>query len=281
MILSRKGNIMIQILTEFDTCWKFINEINADPAFSEPMLQTEEQMEDNLKSALTSQDQLPFGVFLGGEMKGLFVFQVLKDEQYIEMQVGLSREPDAYEEMADWLQTHYSGYQVDFVFNPKNRAIRSMLQKREAIFFPEQIKMVLTEDTASVDLTGIEPLSEQYREQYLAVHSTDVYWTGDKVANALDMFNVFLAIEDGRVVGYLDVTWNYEENEAFDLLVREDSRRRGWGRKLLAKAIEANRSKGLVVFVDVDNEAAIALYRSMGFSYDPKPSSQVATWNID
>ena len=203
---------MVQLLTQFDTYQAFINEINTDLNFLEPMLQTKEQMECNLKRSLTSQDQVPLGVFSGNAMTGLFVFQIIKEDRYIEMLVGLSREPDAYEEIADWLQTHYSGYQVDFVFNPRNRAIRPMLQKRGATFFPEQMKMVLTENTVSVDTAGIEPLSEQYRDQYIAMHSTDCYWTGDKVANALDTFDVFLALDARSVVGYIDVTRNNEEN---------------------------------------------------------------------
>lgn len=271
---------MVRILTEFDTCQKFINEINSDPNFSEPMLQTEDQMENNLKSALKSQDRVPLGVFSDDVMTGLFVFLIVKGDQYIEMLVGLSREPDAYEEIADWLQTHYSGYQIDFVFNPKNWAIRPMLQKRGATFFSEQMKMVLTESTMFIDTTGIEPLSEQYRDQYVAMHSTDCYWTGDKVINALDAFHVFLAVDDGSVVGYIDVSRNNEENEPFDLLVKADSRRLGWGRKLLAKAIEANRPKGMMLIIDIDNAPAIALYRSMGFSYDPEQVIQLATWMI-
>lgn len=271
---------MVRLLKEFDTCRGFINAINSDPAFSEPMLQTEEQWERKLNRALSSSDQVPLGVYSGEAMTGLFVFLIVKADQYIEMLVGLSREPDAYEEIADWLQTHYFGYQVDFVFNPKNRAIRPMLQKRRATLFPEQMKMVLRDDPVSVDAAGIEPLSAQYRDQYIAMHSTDCYWTGDRVANALDIFNVFLAVDSGRVVGYIDVTRNNEENEPFDLLVRADSRRHGWGRKLLAKAIEANRPKGMMLIVDVDNAPAIALYRSMGFSYDPEPVNQAATWTI-
>ena len=148
-------------------------------------------------------------------------------------------------------------------------------------FSSDLIKMALTENTMLIDTTGIEPLSEQYRDQYVAMHSTDCYWTGDKVANALDTFHVFLAVDDGSVVGSIDVTRNNEENEPFDLLVKADRRRLGWGRKLLAKAIEANRPKGMMLIVDVDNAPAIALYRSMGFSYDPESvNHQLATWMI-
>ncbi len=271
---------MVRILTEWDTYRDFINEISADPDVSVPELQTKEQRDCIFNRALTSQDQIPLGVFSGQAMTGLFVFLVVKEDRYIEMLVGLSREPDAYEQIADWLQTHCAGYQVDFVFNPKNRAIRPMLQKRGAALFPEQMKMVLTENASFTDTAGIEPLSERYRDQYAAMHSTDGYWTGDRVANALDTFQVFLAVEDGKVVGYIDVTWNNEENEPFDLLVKADSRRLGWGRKLLAKAIEANRPKGMMLIVDVDNAPAIALYRSMGFSCDPEPVDRLATWRI-
>ena len=272
---------MIQELTTFEPYWDFINGINGDHAFSEPMLQTEEQFEYNLKKALTSRDRVPLGVFSDGEMTGLFVFLVEEDEQYIEMLVGLSKEPTAYEEIADWLKMHYPGYQVDFVFNPKNTVILDMLRRCGAVVDPEQFKMVLTEEPPAVDTTGIEPLSPAYADQYVALHATDLYWTGDRVLKATDTFRVFLAVDGGTVVGYIDVTKNNEENEPFDFLVREDCRRKGWGRKLLYKAIEANRPKSMMLIVDVDNAPAIALYRSMGFTDSSEPQSQVATWHIE
>ena len=38
------------------------------------------------------------------------------------------------------------------------------------------------------------------------MHCKDVYWTGDKVIKATDRFKIFVAIENGIVTGYIDVT---------------------------------------------------------------------------
>lgn len=272
---------MIIKLTETESCRDFISLINADHDYSEPFRCTDEKVELSLKKALSSPDQVPLGVYDGERMTGIFVFLVVEEEKYIEMLLGLSREIEAYEEIADWLLANYPGFQVDFVFNPKNPVIRIMLEKRGAEFYTEQKKMVLKSDPPPVDTAGIEPLSDRYEAQYVAIHSLGGYWTGERILCALDTFSVFLALDGERAVGYIDVTRNNDENEPFDLFVLEDSRRRGWGRKLLAKAIEASKPKGMMLTVDVDNFPAIALYRSMGFEDDPEPLNQVATWHID
>lgn len=259
----------------------FALELMDDPVFSEPMLSTEEQMEQHLRRAAENPDKRVLGVFRAdGAMSGLFVFLVLPEDRYLEMLVGLSREADAWEELAALLRESYPGWQADFVFNPKNPLVTALLERLGAAFFTEQQKMVLAGPAHAVDTAGIEPLSEAYRDQYLAMHTTDVYWTGERIAAAPELFRVFLAVEEGAVVGYLDLTLGHEENEPVDLLVRKEARRRGWGRKLLAAAIEANRPAGMNLLVDTDNVPALRLYESMGFVPLERQNSRTATWMI-
>lgn len=138
--------------------------------------------------------------------------------------------------------------------------------------------MVLEAPAPDMDTTGIVPLSDQYAEQYCAIHNKDMYWTGEKVMQAQDRFHTFLAIRDGRVVGYIDVTCTFKENEPFDLLVLEEYRRMGYGRKLLAKALEANAPNAMSVLMDADNVPAIRLYASMGFA--KKQNILTAHWTV-
>ncbi|MBQ2191719.1 MAG: hypothetical protein II409_04855, partial [Clostridia bacterium] len=65
---------MIRILDSLDPYWDFINEVNADPAYSEPMIGTPENLECNLIRALDRPEDRVLGVFEIGEMTGLFVF---------------------------------------------------------------------------------------------------------------------------------------------------------------------------------------------------------------
>lgn len=257
---------MIKVLTSVQEYLDFANEINRDPDFSEPMLSSAEQMKCHLLDAPNRQDCQVLGVFDGAEMTGLFVFLTLEDESYLEMLVGLSRSLTAYREMLAYLRENYQGWQADFIYNPSNRLLHGLLEQERTEFYPEVQKMVLKRDVPCKSDHQIELYSEKYREQYRAIHlDDDRYWTADKVIAAPERFRIILAIEQGEVVGYIDITHKYEENEPFDVYVKEEHRRKGYARAMLARAIELNRPRDLMLWVELDNTAAIALYESMGF----------------
>lgn len=270
---------MIRPVKTYEECRDYVSSFQGDPHFSEPMLSSEEQLQSNLVNPIENPDRYcVFGVYRGEMLTGLFAFLVIRDEQYAEMLVGLSREKSAYQEALQYLEQHFSGYDVDFVFNPGNCLLREQLHLRKADFEPEQQKLVQEAPAPKIDTTGIVPLSNQYAEQYCTIHNQDMYWTGEKVVQAQDRFRTFLAIRGGRVVGYIDATYTLKENEPYDLLVLEAYRRMGYGRKLLAKALEANAPNAMSVLVDADNIPAIRLYASMGFA--KKQTILTAHWTV-
>ena len=272
---------MIRIIRSYDECRDFASGFQGDPSFSAPMLSDEEQVECNLIKSIEKPDKhCVLGVYNEDQMIGLFVFLVLRDEKYIEMLVGLSRNKEAYLEVLHYLEQCYPGYSVDFVFNPGNYLLKELLGLRNAEYEPEQQKMVLGTPVLGIDTTGVELFSEQYTEQYCTLHNKDMYWTGEKVVQAKDRFRTFLAIHDNKIVGYMDVTYTFKENEPFDLFVLEEYRRKGYGRKLLAKALEMNQPNGMMLLVDADNDPAIRLYESMGFTKVQGQNNLTAHWSV-
>lgn len=260
---------MLKILTSVTEYLDFVGEINSDPDFSDPMLDSQEEIQCNLLDAPGKPTNQILGMFEGEMIVGLFVFLVLKEESYLEMLVGLSRSRQAYQEMLSFLKDTYRGYQVDFVYNPGNHLLHTLLLSEKTEFEAEQQKMVLKREVPFQSSRQIELYSPKYREQYIALHDADGYWTAEKVIEASDRFRILLALEEDTVVGYMDITYKYEENEPFDLFVKEEYRGRGYGKAMLARAIELNRPKGLMLLVDTDNTAAIALYQSLGFDRFP------------
>ncbi len=272
-------NMTIVPIQDHSVAKNFADSFHTDPDFSDPMLTCDEQLQNNLLNAIDKPEtHRVLGVFRENTLVGLFSFLVLENERYAEMLVGCSRDKQVYCEILSYLGQQLPGYNVDFVFNPRNYLLRQLLADRNAEFEEEAQKMILCTPALDGDTTGVELLSDQYADQYFAIHNQDMYWTGERVAAAQDRFRAFLAIEDRQVIGYMDVTHSFEENEPFDLFVLPDFRGKGYGRKLLTKAIQMNAPKGMMLLVEVDNHAAIRLYRSVGFENATGPNYLTAHW---
>ena len=120
---------MIQRLTSLDSCMEFIKDVQQDPVFSDPMLSTVEQWENNLLRSVKREDEEALVVYRDGKLAGFFVFQITAADRNLEMIVGLSRSAEAYTKIADYLQNQYPGFQADFVFNPRNYLLRELLEQ--------------------------------------------------------------------------------------------------------------------------------------------------------
>ncbi len=257
---------MMKTLTSLDESMDFIQDVNSDPLFHEPMLSSQEQFQHHLTDAITAPNKDVFATFHGEELTGVFSFVATPADKNVEMLVGLSRREDAYQEMLACLREKYPGCRADFVFNPRNPVLTKLLRSEGAAFDPEALKLRLEKEVPFTGSQQAELYSPKYHDQYTAMHDdSDRFWTAEKVIAAPDRFRIILGVENGQAVAYADVTYKYHENEFYDIFVREEYRRRGFGRAMVAKAIELDRPKGLMLLVDADDGPAIAFCKSLGF----------------
>jgi len=132
-----------------------------------------------------------------------------------------------------------------------------------------------TEYTLDVQL-----YSKRWKQEYIDIHVKETYWTAEKVLSALDRFRVFLAIDKERLVGYLDVTYAYKQNEPYSLIVLPEYQNLGYEQALLSKAIQMNGINTMMTLVDVNAKEEIRIYEEAGFELIKGQNSIFATITI-
>lgn len=201
-----------------------------------------------------------------GVLQGVFNLFIIPEEHYIETDWGFVNDASVYDALIDYLHNTYSGYHLDAVVTKSNQIMFEAYRKSGLVYDAEQIFMELKDYTPKPVNANIVRYSPEYEASYRSIHDDEgLYWTADRMLNALDKYDVYIAVEKGEAVGYIEMTTCDDENEPIQLLVRPECRGKGYGRALLQTAIEKNFPRKMVLEVDADNTAALNLYLSLGF----------------
>lgn len=247
---------------------KFIYQKNNEPdSYCHLCPQTREEVSEELARILAKPEpSLLVLRDVGNVIQGVFRLFAEPEEKYLEMIWGFVREPSVYENLFDYLHTEYPGFHLDAVVTKANRTMYGAYQAQGILYDDEQIMMTLEKYTPKPMAATIVRYSPEYEASYRAIHDdVGVYWTAERMLKALDRYDVFLAVENGKAVGYIEMTTGFDENEPIQLLVKPDCRGKGYGRALLQTAIEANFPKKMILDVYANNTPALNLYLSLGF----------------
>lgn len=199
-------------------------------------------------------------------LQGVFNLFIIPEEQYIEADWGFVNDASVYDDLIAYLHKAYSGYHLDAVVTKSNQTMFEAYRKNGLVYQEEQILMDLKEYTPKPVNANIIRYSPEYEASYRAIHDDEgLYWTAERMLKALDTHDVFIAIEDGEAVGYIEMTACDDENVPIQLLVKPECRGKGYGRALMQTAIENNFPRKMVLDVDADNTISLNLYLSLGF----------------
>jgi len=105
----------------------------------------------------------------------------------------------------------------------------------------------------------------------ISLSSFPVSWSREDLLKEVYSENSLnlVAIENGKVLGYINIWYVYDEADVINVAVKEESRKRGIGRKLMLEAIGRLKDKGITdiyLEVRVSNLPAQRMYASLGFS---------------
>lgn len=264
---------MIDEVSNIEQYIPFIEKLARDPHFSDPHFSYDP---NNLYRAVKKRNQKIYVSSKDGIVNGFFVWLTIPEEQYVELIVGLSRVTEAWTAMIDYIEANNAGAQIDFVFNPGNTVLADILKSKNAVFEKAQKKLRLVRDVDDGSLCRAIELNAEYEGQYKDLHEKDTYWIAEKVLEASDRFRVIAAVVNGALVGYLDITTCHDENEPYALYTKEGYEE--YRKDLLAKAIQLNKPRGMMVQVDADDAPEIALFEEMGFETIAGSESIYATY---
>ncbi|WP_051207713.1 ribosomal protein S18-alanine N-acetyltransferase [Saccharospirillum impatiens] len=118
-----------------------------------------------------------------------------------------------------------------------------------------------------MDLTQAKPQAFD-RVRHIDLGSGPYPWPETALNRALRAGQLQLAISGGEAVGFLVSQSVLDETTLMHLAVASEHQRQGWGRQMLDIWLQSQRSAGqrqAILEVRRSNQAAIALYQSLGF----------------
>lgn len=253
----------------------FVADILADPVFGAPALARWPHLYACKLTAVAAspRDRL-LGVYRGGALLGVFSFLLLPDERYAECLCALSREAEAYRAAFGEIRKACPGWLFDCVCPAENRLYRDACAALGGRFETPQLALRMDAPHLTPGGKTARPYSPEYEAGYRAIHvDEDMYWTAERVL-ADGGFDVYLALDGDRVIGYADVRRFPEaEDEVYNVVVLPEYRKQGYGRALMLAALSGGDARKMYLQVDEDNAPALALYRSLGFREQPEEST--------
>lgn len=175
------------------------------------------------------------------------------------------------------LQTIYGFYHVKNLY--ANRFMEELGATKEG----EHTILTISSKKSHPHITYISEISKDYFEQLEALHKRifpNAYYSAEEmVSKHNDEHKLLIAVQDGEFLGYIfcEANPSFSEGDIHFVAVSENARNRGIGRDLIEKGLQFLFSfediKEITLCVNSTNEAAISLYKKVGFEVQSRLNS--------
>ncbi|MEA4960815.1 GNAT family N-acetyltransferase, partial [Lutispora sp.] len=207
-------------------------------------------------------------------ISGVLALLVEPEDMYLEAIGGVFAKNN-YEAVAKefytYLEDNYKGYRFDAPYPEENEQAIDFMKSigAELLDFDYELRLSKNEYESMAEIDNIIMLNEKYYGSFVEIHNKfhpDAYWTGERLLKALDKFDIFIILEEEKVIGSI-VTSKFSK-EIYLMEVSEDKQNLGYGTALINKAIKHAFNNGadeLMVMVEKNNLVAIHMYEKFGF----------------
>lgn len=223
----------------------------------------------------------------GNDILGVLALLVEPEDMYIEFVGGIFAEnsyKDVSEEFFKYIRGKYKGYHLDAAYPEENvQAIEFMESVGAELMGYDYEYRIKKDDFKSLHKADdVIYIDEKYYKDFIKHHNTmnpDAYWTGEKLIDALDRFDIFIALEDGMVIGSIVTSkFNKKADEIYFLSAEKENIH--LKKTLLNKGISYAFSNGtyeLMLMIGRYDTKMIDVCEELGF----KKADTCLTYSLD
>ena len=220
---------------------------------------------------------------------GLLALLVEPEDMYLEIVGGIFAKNN-YENVAkeffQYIRNKYKGYHLDAAYPEENVQAKKFMGSIGAKLMDFDYEYRINKDDfkSLPKIDSIIEINEKHYEDFIKHHNSinpGVYWTGEKLINALDKFDIFLALEDDKVMGSIVISkFNKKVDEIYFLSVKEEKPNFDLEKNLLNKGINHAFNTGtqeLIFMVEKEGIRMMHICEELGF----KKTDTCLTYALD
>ena len=207
-------------------------------------------------------------------ISGVLALLVEPQDKYLEAIGGVFAESN-YHRVAkaffDYIAYSYSGYFMHAAYPEENAQALKFMESLGAELEDSDYEMRLKKGELKVcsPANDVVQLTERYHKSFVEFHDArhpDVFWTGEKLLDAIDKFRIHIVTKKEKVIG--SVVTSRQTEEIFFIAVAEDKHESTYGKALLLQAVQdafADGAEELLSMVERDSDSKINLFENLGF----------------
>ena len=211
----------------------------------------------------------------GDDILGLLALLVEPEDKYLEFVGGVFAESNyrmVSEEFFKYIRDKYKGYKLNAAYPEENVQAIGFMESIGAKLMDFDYEYRINKDDfkSLYEVDNIIYINKKYNEDFINLHNRinpDVYWTGEKLINALDKFDMFIALEDDTVIGSIVTSkFNKEVDEIYFLSVENEDDH--LEKALLNRGVShafSNGTRELILMIGKEDAKLINICEEIGF----------------
>lgn len=228
-----------------------------------PKFKSYNEMYDVFLKALRDKDDKVLVCYENGEIVGTLNLLVEKDKNYLQSNGGIFAKKDfnfIAIQFIEYLKVNYSGYKMYLGYPLENEEANYFLKGIKAELVDASLTMELKKDdfVRSLPCKEVTLLEKDRYYEYKTFHdkyNPNIYWTSERIFERLDLWKIYIIIENQKIVGSIFIKVKDDKAEVFGISIDKEYKHQGLELKLLSESVYdifTQDKEEILYFVDED-----------------------------